>query len=135
LLIFVWTVFFALLSVLFSFALGLLIAVVFGRNMPGQRIIKSLLIIPFAVPQVITILVWRGMMNPLQGIYPRILQEVFNQPPGWPPFFSDPTWVKVALIIINVWLAYPYFMLRPSRPTCMKRPISMVRAPGPSSAA
>lgn len=111
LLIFVWTVFFALLSVLFSFALGLLIAVVFGRNMPGQRIIKSLLIIPFAVPQVITILVWRGMMNPLQGIYPRMLQEVFNQPPGWPPFFSDPTWVKVALIIINVWLAYPYFML------------------------
>lgn len=111
LLIFAWTVIFALLSVLFSFALGLMIAVVFGRNMPGQRIIKSLLIIPFAVPQVITILVWRGLMNPLQGVVPRALQTIFNQPPGWPPFFSDPYWVKVALIVINVWLAYPYFML------------------------
>ena len=111
LLIFAWTVVFALLSVLFSFALGLMIAVVFGRNMPGQRIIKSLLIIPFAVPQVITLLVWRGMMNPLQGVIPRMLQEIFNMPVGWPPFFSDPIWVKVALIIINVWLAYPYFML------------------------
>lgn len=87
LLIFAWTVVFALLSVLFSFALGLMIAVVFGRNMPGQRIIKSLLIIPFAVPQVITLLVWRGMMNPLQGVIPRMLQEIFNMPVGWPPFF------------------------------------------------
>ena len=86
LLIFAWTVVFALLSVLFSFALGLMIAVVFGRNMPGQRIIKSLLIIPFAVPQVITLLVWRGMMNPLQGVIPRMLQEIFNMPVGWPPF-------------------------------------------------
>ena len=111
LLIFAWTVAFALLSVLISFSLGLMIAVVFGRNMPGQKIIKSLLIIPFAVPQVITLLVWRGMMNPLQGVIPRLLQDIFNQPAGWPPFFADPFWVKVALIIINVWLAYPYFML------------------------
>lgn len=110
-LIFIWTVVFALLSVLFSFALGLMIAVVFGRTMPGQRIIKSLLIIPFAVPQVITLLVWRGLLNPLEGVIPRMLQDVFNMPPGWPPFFADPYWVKVALILINVWLAYPYFML------------------------
>jgi len=109
--IFAWNVTFALLSVLFSFGLGLMIAIVFGRTMPGQRIIKSLLIIPFAVPQVITLLVWRGILNPLEGVIPNVLQSIFNQPVGWPPFFADPTWVKVALIVINVWLAYPYFML------------------------
>ena len=109
--IFIWNVVFALLSVLFSFALGLMIAIVFGRTMPGQRVIKSLLIIPFAVPQVITLLVWRGILNPLEGVVPNMLQSVFNQPVGWPPFFADPIWVKVALIVINVWLAYPYFML------------------------
>ena len=109
--IFVWNVVFALLSVLFSFALGLMIAIVFGRTMPGQRIIKSLLIIPFAVPQVITLLVWRGILNPLEGVVPKMLQDVFNQQAGWPPFFADAIWVKVALIVINVWLAYPYFML------------------------
>jgi ABC-type sugar transport system permease subunit len=111
LLIFAWNVVFALLSVLFSFALGLMIAVVFGRTMPGQRVIKSLLIIPFAVPQVITLLVWRGILNPLEGVVPNLLQDIFNMPVGWPPFFADPFWVKVALILINVWLAYPYFML------------------------
>jgi ABC-type sugar transport system permease subunit len=109
--IFAWNVVFALLSVLFSFALGLMIAIVFGRTMPGQRVIKSLLIIPFAVPQVITLLVWRGILNPLEGVVPNTLQSIFNQPVGWPPFFADAIWVKVALIVINVWLAYPYFML------------------------
>ena len=109
LLIFAWNVVFALLSVLFSFALGLMIAVVFGRTMPGQRVIKSLLIIPFAVPQVITLLVWRGILNPLEGVVPNLLQDIFNMPVGWPPFFADPFWVKVALILINVWLAYPYY--------------------------
>lgn len=111
LLIFAWTTAFALLSVFFSFSLGLLIAIAFGRDMPFQRFIKSALIIPWAVPNVITVLIWRGLWNPLNGPISNGLASLFNQPVGWPPIFSDPTWVKIALIIINVWLAYPYFML------------------------
>lgn len=109
--IFLWTFAFALLSVLLAFSLGLLIALAFGREMPFQKIIKGLLIIPWAVPNVITILVWRGMLNPLEGVISTTLASIFNQPVGWPPIFSDPWWVKGALIMINVWLAYPYFML------------------------
>jgi ABC-type sugar transport system permease subunit len=110
-LIFVWTFIFALFSVVIAFSLGLLFAIIFGRGMPGQRLIKSLLLIPFAVPNVITILVWRGLLNPLNGVISTTLADVFNQPVGWPPVFSDPYWVKVALIVINVWLAYPYWLL------------------------
>jgi ABC-type sugar transport system permease subunit len=111
LLVFVWTFVFALVSVFLAFSLGLLIAIAFGRNMPGSKLIKGLLIIPFAVPNVITILVWRGMLNPLSGVISTTLADIFNQPVGWPPVFSDPFTVKVALILVNVWLAYPYFML------------------------
>lgn len=111
LLIFAWTTAFAFLSVFLSFSLGLLIAIAFGRQMPFQRIIKSLLIIPWAVPQVITVLIWKGLWNPLNGVISNTLADIFNQSVGWPPVYSDPTWVKIALIIINVWLAYPYFML------------------------
>lgn len=109
--IFIWTFFFALLSVVFSFSLGLTIALAFGRDMPGQKLIKSMLIIPFAVPQVITILIWRGLLNPLNGVVSTTLAEIFNQPVGWPPIFADQWWVKAALLLVNVWLAYPYFML------------------------
>ncbi len=109
--IFIWTFIYAGLSVFFAFSFGLAIAIFFGRNMPLGRFIKSLFIIPFAIPSVLTILIWRGLLNPLNGLISTTLASVFNQPVGWPPVFSDPFWVKAALILINVWLAYPYFML------------------------
>ncbi|MCL4262133.1 MAG: ABC transporter permease subunit [Anaerolineae bacterium] len=107
-LIFVWTVIFALFSTVLSFALGLMIALVFGRSMPGQKVIKSLLIIPFAIPGVLTILVWRGLWNPVNGIVGIWLSELMGTPIN---VFADSFWVKVALITINVWLAYPYYVL------------------------
>lgn len=109
--IFLWTCAYAFLTVFLSFSLGLLIAIIFGRNIPFQKLLKSLFIIPYAIPGVITVLIWRGLLNPLDGALSRGLQQLFNQPVGWPPFFSDPLWVKVGIIMINVWLAYPYFML------------------------
>lgn len=111
-LIFVWTVVFALLSTFLSFSLGLLIALAFGRDMPGQKLIKSLLIIPFAIPQVLTILVWRGLWNPLNGIVGITLNNILLDLTGSPVnVFADPFWVKFALITVNVWLAYPYYVL------------------------
>ena len=106
-----WTFVYAGLSVFLAFSFGLAIALLFGRNMPFGRLIKSLFIIPFAIPSVLTILIWRGLLSPLNGIVSTTLAGIFNQPVGWPPVFSDPFWVKVALIGIQVWLAYPYFML------------------------
>lgn len=108
-LIFVWTVIFALLSTFLSFALGLMIAIVFGRTMPGQKLIKSLLIIPFAIPGVLTILVWRGLWNPLNGIVAIQIADLLGVQTI--NVFASPIGVKVALIIINVWLAYPYYVL------------------------
>jgi len=109
--IFIWTFVYAGLSTLLAFTFGLAIALSFGRDMPFGRLIKALFIIPFAIPSVLTILIWRGLLNPLNGIISTTLADLFNQPVGWPPVFSDPFWVKVALIGISVWLAYPYFML------------------------
>lgn len=109
--IFLWTFAYASLTVLLAFSFGLMIAIFFGRNMPFSRLIKSLFIIPFAIPSVLTILIWRGLLNPLNGLVSTTLAGILNQPVGWPPVFSDPLWVKIALIGVNVWLAYPYFML------------------------
>lgn len=108
LLVFVWTVIFALLSTLLSFGLGLLIAIAFGRDMPGQKIVKSLLIIPFAIPNVITILIWQGLWNPINGIFGNLASTIMGQPVN---VFADPIGIKIALIIVNVWLAYPYYIL------------------------
>ena len=109
--IFLWTFAYAAISVLLSFSLGLLIALAFGRNMPGEKLLKAAFIIPYAIPAVITVLVWRGLLNPLEGPISVALQSLFNQPPGWPPFFADPWWVKIGIITVTVWMGFPYQML------------------------
>src|SRR5262249_52610520 len=57
--VFVWTIAFATLSVLFTFALGLFIAIALDkRGMRFQRTYRTILVIPFAIPGFISLLVW-----------------------------------------------------------------------------
>lgn len=107
--VFIWTFAFALISVLVTFALGLLVALVFNEPaMTGRRLIRSLLIIPYTIPSVIAVLMWRGLLNPRLGVVNTTLNDLL----GWaPPWGLDPTWAKIAIIIIQLWLGYPYMML------------------------
>jgi ABC-type sugar transport system permease subunit len=104
-----WNFGFAFFSVLLNFSLGLAIAVLFNDpQFPFKKLIRSLLIIPYTVPALLTILVWRGMMNPELGVIDRTLENLL----GWaPPWFTDQWWAKIAILLINLWLSYPYFML------------------------
>jgi arabinogalactan oligomer / maltooligosaccharide transport system permease protein len=104
-----WNFGFAFFSLLLNFALGLAIAILFNDpHFPLKKIIRSLLIIPYTVPALITILIWRGMLNPQLGVISRSMQSLF----GWsPPWFTDQWWAKIAILIVNLWLSYPYFML------------------------
>ena len=104
-----WNFTFAFLSLFLNFALGLAIAILFNEpGFPFKKLIRSLLIIPYTVPALLTILVWRGMLNTEIGIVSRILQNLFGWSPAW---FSNRWWAKVAILLINLWLSYPYFML------------------------
>jgi ABC-type sugar transport system permease subunit len=104
-----WNFGFAFFSLLFNFALGLAIAIMFNdRNFPFKKLIRSFLIIPYTVPALITILIWRGMMNPQLGVINRTLESLIGFSPPW---LTDQWWAKIAIIIVNLWLSYPYFML------------------------
>lgn len=104
-----WNFAFAFFSLLLNFSLGLAIAVLFNdKSFPFKKLIRSLLIVPYTVPALITILIWRGMLYPPLGVVDRTLQALFNWSPGW---FTDEWWAKVAILIVNLWLSYPYFML------------------------
>ncbi len=104
-----WNFAFAFLSLLLNFSLGLAIAVLFNDpTFPLKKTIRSFLIIPYTVPALITILIWRGMLLPELGVISHVLKSLF----GWsPPFFTDQWWAKIAILVVNLWLSYPYFML------------------------
>ncbi len=107
--IFVWTFAFAFLSVLITFSLGLGLALAFNNpGLRGRKLIRSILIIPYAIPGVITVLMWRGLLNPQFGPINAFLSNAFGIAPQW---FADPTMAKVGILLVNLWLGYPYMML------------------------
>ena len=104
-----WNFAFAFLSVLLTFSLGLAISILFGDPaFPGKKLLRTLLLIPYTIPSLITILIWRGMMNPDLGIINRVLESLIGISPNW---FNDKWLAKAAILIVNLWLGYPYFML------------------------
>ncbi|MDQ7035438.1 MAG: ABC transporter permease subunit [Anaerolineae bacterium] len=107
--VFIWTVMFAFLSVFTTFWVGLFMALIMNdAKMPGKKIIRSLLIIPYAIPGVISILIWKGMLNANLGIITNTIYDIFGYRVPW---FADPFWARVAVILVNLWLGYPYMML------------------------
>ena len=109
--VFLWTLTFALLAVLTTFALGLFLSLVFNEpSIPTavRKLIRSILLIPYALPYFLSILIWKGLLNPHVGIVNRISEMLF----GWsPPWLSDQWWAKGAVLLINLWLGFPYMML------------------------
>ncbi|MEM7800445.1 MAG: ABC transporter permease subunit [Chloroflexota bacterium] len=107
--IIIWNFLFAFFSVFLTFSLGLTIAYIFDDpDFPGRKVIQSLLLIPYTIPSLITIIIWRGMFNNQVGVINRILESLFGIAPAWT---VDPTLAKIAILIVNLWLGYPYFML------------------------
>jgi len=103
--VFVWTFAYAAISVFLAFALGLFLAIVLNKpTLKLRRIQRALLVLPFAIPAFLCVLVWQGLLNDEFG--------VVNQSFGLSiPWLFDPTWAKVSCILVNVWLGFPYFFL------------------------
>jgi arabinogalactan oligomer/maltooligosaccharide transport system permease protein len=111
--VFLWNFVFALLSVATTFALGLMLAVALHHyRMKGLRFFRSIFIIPYAIPAFLSILVWRGLFNASFGTINATLAPLYDllgvEPIRW---LSDPTWAKVTVILVNLWLGFPYMFL------------------------
>ncbi|MTD27798.1 maltose ABC transporter permease MalF [Erwinia sorbitola] len=107
--IFVWTIVFALLTVVLTVAVGMVLAcVVQWEELKGKAAYRILLILPYAVPAFISILIFKGLFNQSFGEINLMLDALFGIKPSW---FSDPWTAKSMIIIVNTWLGYPYMMI------------------------
>lgn len=107
--IFVWTVAFSGLTVLFAASLGVLLAVLLNwESLRFRSVYRLLLFLPYAVPAFISILIFKGLFNQNLGEINLILNGLFGIKPQW---FSDPMLAKAMLLIVNTWLGFPYMMV------------------------
>lgn len=107
--IFSWTVIFALGSVIFTLIIGLLMAcLVQWEPLKGNGLYRLLLILPYAVPAFISILIFRGLFNQNFGEINMLLDMLFGIKPEW---FSSEILAKTMVLTVNTWLGYPYMMI------------------------
>ncbi|MFC1233469.1 maltose ABC transporter permease MalF [Vibrio sp. F74] len=107
--IFIWTVAFSALSVGLTLVIGLVLAsVVQWESLKGRAAYRVLLILPYAVPAFISILIFKGLFNQSFGEINMVLETLFGLSPNW---FSDPVLARVMVVIVNTWLGFPYMMI------------------------
>ena len=103
--VFAWTFVFAAAIVLVSFVIGLFLAIVLDKpTLRFRRLYQVLLIVPYAIPSFLAVLVWGGLLNDDFGVVNNLLNVHV-------PWLFDPWWAKVSVIAVSVWLTVPYFLL------------------------
>jgi maltose/maltodextrin transport system permease protein len=107
--IFLWTMGFSAMSVLLTFAVGMLLAVVLEwKEFDFRGGYRTLLILPYAVPAVLSILIFKGLFNQEFGAVNEFLKGIFGFAPEWE---TNPWGARSMILLVNVWLGYPYMML------------------------
>ncbi|WP_062310014.1 carbohydrate ABC transporter permease [Alicyclobacillus sendaiensis] len=103
-----WTLIFTFVSTSLNYLVGLFLAILVNeKTIKEARLYRTLLIIPWAIPALISTLSWQGLLNQNYGQINALL-HIFHIPPI--PWLVDPFWARLSVILVNLWLSFPYFM-------------------------
>jgi len=102
--VFVWTFLFAATTVILMFGFGLLLAIALEQNLRFKRFYRSIVILPYAIPSFMSILIWKGMFNTQFGAVNALFHTHID-------FFDSPWLARLMVLVVNLWLGLPYFYL------------------------
>ena len=97
-------------TVLLHLVVGFVIALALNTNVKGRRFLRVVAILPWAVPDVISGLIWRFMYNPTAGIINRVLLEL-GLISTYVEWLGDSDLALPSVIFADVWRGYPFVML------------------------
>lgn len=104
--VFSWTIVWTVVATSLQIGLGFFLALLVNdERIKFKRLIRTVLILPWAVPAFVTILIFSALFNPTFGAINRDLLSHINVMIPW---LSDPFWAKIALIMIQTWLGFPF---------------------------
>lgn len=102
------TLTFTVLSLLFQFLIGFGLALLFNLRFPLNKLARSLVIVPWLLPFLVTGFIFRFLFQLEAGAVNQVLLDLhlINQPIG---YLLSPGWAYVTVLITNVWLGVPFF--------------------------
>ncbi|MFN2322725.1 MAG: ABC transporter permease subunit [Trueperaceae bacterium] len=108
--VFVWNLTFAVATIVINVVAGVFLAVLLNNpDLRFRNLYRTLLIVPWALPNIITIQVWKGFLNENFGAINRVLMlfDVTPEPINW---LGTVGAAKAAILIVNLWLGLPFMM-------------------------
>ncbi len=96
-------------NVIPTVAIGLVLAFVLNTKTKGKTIYRLFMIVPWAMPSFITLLIWRGMYNYQYGIVNALLAQLGISSVNW--LHGNCVSAMFAIVIANIWLGYPFMMV------------------------
>jgi len=104
------TIAFTLISVSIETALGLIIALTLDARLPGRGVVRAAVLIPWAIPTVVSAKMWAWMLNDLYGVVNTVLLGLglIAKPWAW---LADPILSLVSVIAVDVWKGTPFMAL------------------------
>lgn len=106
-----WTLVWAFLATFTCYFGGLIVAVWLKEiNFTIAPVFRFIFILPYAVPSVISMLVWRNLLNGTFGIVNRTLMAIglIDSPVQW---LGNPLMAQITCVMVNLWAGFGYFML------------------------
>ncbi|MCM3662978.1 sugar ABC transporter permease [Mesobacillus subterraneus] len=102
-----WTIIWTFVATTFQVALGMFLAILVNqKDVKGKALIRTVFILPWAVPAFVSILVFAGMFNESFGAINRDILGFFGIDPI--PWMTEAMYTKIALILIQTWLGFPF---------------------------
>jgi multiple sugar transport system permease protein len=97
-------------SVICTYALGLGFALLLNRDFKGRGFIRTIFILPWAIPEVVAVLIFAWMLDPQFGVgnYLLVMIGVIEQPQAW---LSQSHLALPALVVLTAWQQFPLAML------------------------
>jgi len=107
--VFLKTIIWTVSNVFFHVVLGVFLALLLNQKIRGRSAYRTLLILPWAIPQYIVALTWRGMFNYEYGSINLMITKYLHLPAV--EWLKSPTEAFLACILTNVWLGFPFMMV------------------------
>src|SRR5262247_1233879 len=100
---------FAITAVVFKALIGFIVAH-FVHNIPskGQRKWRGMLLVPWVIPPAMSTLAWLWLFDPSYSAFNWIIERLGGSGVPW---LGDPNWARFAVILVNVWVGAPFFMI------------------------
>jgi ABC-type sugar transport system permease subunit len=100
------TIYFTLISSVLEVILGLFIALLLNENFPGVKFLRSIIIIPWAIPTVVNASLWKLIFNGEFGVFNALLQR-FHIVSAYHSWLSDPSAAMNLIITADAWKMTP----------------------------